>query len=889
MSKVESVGEASIKVIPFTGNKRDWPIWSEKFLARGDIKGYREILLGEVAVPTDDEFAEIVDASEKKKAESLRKLNKDAYIDLLLSIATETEPGRVAFQIIRTAKTKEFAGGDAKGAWKRLESKYESKRAPSRLLLKEKFMNSKLKNPRSDPDVWITQLEDLQVQINNSKPDTITEDDLIEHILGNLPSVYDIEIHALRKRLDQADDPLTIEEVREELNLKFEMMNRRFRGNPSQVEEETALFAGGYKGKCYSCGKFGHRAKDCRGNNSNNNNNAKGKSGGNNSHNNARNENVTTGKQGENENNERDKNIECFYCKKKGHRIANCLKLKQKDQANLGIGGPSGESHNNSKSDDDTSDVGLGVIEDIALVEGSSKRKNIFIADSGASCHMTGSLEGLTDIQEINEKITVGNGEVIKATKIGTLNGFVRSDDGTMRRVKLFDCKYVPALAPFNLFSITHALSSGCDLGNDGEKIFIRKGNFKLVFDQRINTKSGYVVGTVIKPCAVESDVANATISSEEAIDVNEFHGLLGHPSESKMRFIAKYYGVKLKGKFEVCPHCAQAKIRQANIPKEVPDEDKSDVPGEKLHMDISSIKARSFGGAKYWLLVLDEATGFIFSYFLKKKSEAASIIVGLIKHLRTLGKITKFIRCDNAGENLATEKLCLQEGLGITFEYSAPNSPQQNGRVERRFATLYGRVRSMLNAAKLNGELRSGLWAECARTATYLDNQDCETSEHKRPRYTEFYGYDDKSFRFIRRFGEMAIVKTGAELRNKLENRGIPALYLGHADKHSAEVGRFLKLTTRRVIRSRDVRWLNKTYWEWMRENGNLTAGNDGFDYTTDDSDDDNEKHDNYDPTEDDEFVTDGNDDDDENVEIRENQVPVPNTMTTEGNKRLQ
>ena len=260
----DKFGEASIKVIPFSGNKRDWPIWSEKFLARADVKGYREILLGEIDVPTDGDYADISDADEKKKADGLRKSNKDAYIDLLLSISTEHETGRVAFQIIRTAKTKEFAAGDARGAWRRLESKFESKRAPSRLILKEKFMSSKLKNPRSDPDVWITQLEDLQVQINSSKPDSITEDDLIEHVLGNLPSVYDIEIHTLRKRLDDLDNPLTIEEVREELNLKFEMMNRRFRGNPGGENEETALFAGGFKGKCNACGKFGHRARECR-------------------------------------------------------------------------------------------------------------------------------------------------------------------------------------------------------------------------------------------------------------------------------------------------------------------------------------------------------------------------------------------------------------------------------------------------------------------------------------------------------------------------------------------------------------------------------------------------------------------------------------------------
>lgn len=819
MSGVDRFGEASIKVIPFTGNKRDWPIWSEKFLARADIKGYRDILLGEVVVKTDFEFAEIVDEDEKHKAEAIRRLNKDAYIDLLLSIGTEHETGRVAFQIIRTSKTKELSSGDARAAWLRLESKFESKRAPNRLLLKEKFMNMKLKNPRADPDVWITQLEDLQVQINSAKPDSITEDELIEHILGNLPSVYDIEIHTLRKRLDDLEMPLTIEEVREELNLKFEMMNRRFRGSGNQDSDETALFAGGFKGKCHSCGKFGHRARDC----SLKANNAATK--------------TTSDGAIENSKNDKDKDIQCFYCKKKGHRIADCLKLKKKEQANIGV-------DTKTTSDDEKSNVCLGMIDTIsdecAFSKISSDYLNIFIADSGASCHMVGRLDGMTDLTDIDESITVGNGQTIKATKMGTMKGTIKMPDGTIRNVSLKNCKYVPQLAPFNLFSITHALRNGFNLGNDKEKIFIQKGDFKLLFDHRIETKTGYVVGAEITPNASDTEFATPTLSETKPVDVNEFHKLLGHPSESKMRFIAKYYGVKLTGKFEVCTHCAQAKARQANIPKEVPEEDKTEVPGERLHMDISSIKARSFGGAKYWLLIIDEATGFAFSYFLKRKNETAQIVVNLIKHLHTKGKTTKYIRCDNAGENLATERLCNQQGLGIDFEYTAPNSPQQNGRVERRFATLYGRVRSMLNAAQLNQEFRKGLWAECARTATYLDNQDCENSENKRPRFTEFYGRDDKSFPYIRRFGEVAVVKTGNKIQNKLENRGEPALYLGHAEKHSDEVSRFLKLTTKRVIRSRDARWLDKTFLEWTRENGNILPNVDGFDYDTSSEDED-------------------------------------------------
>ena len=39
-----------------------------------------------------------------------------------------------------------------------------------------------------------------------------------------------------------------------------------------------------------------------------------------------------------------------------------------------------------------------------------------------------------------------------------------------------------------------------------------------------------------------------------------------------------------------------------------------------------------------------------------------------------------------------------------------------------------------MMNGAGLTGNLRSVLWAECARTATKLDNLDCE-NEDKEPR----------------------------------------------------------------------------------------------------------------------------------------------------------
>jgi hypothetical protein len=84
---------------------------------------------------------------------------------------------------------------------------------------------------------------------------------------------------------------------------------------------------------------------------------------------------------------------------------------------------------------------------------------------------------------------------------------------------------------------------------------------------------------------------------------------------------------------------------------------------------------------------------------------------------------MVKYIRCNYAGENGSHERECAKQGLGIQFEYTGPGTPQFNGRVERKFVTLYSKVCAMLNGAKLPTIKRKGLWTDAARTATDLEN----------------------------------------------------------------------------------------------------------------------------------------------------------------------
>ena len=116
--------------------------------------------------------------------------------------------------------------------------------------------------------------------------------------------------------------------------------------------------------------------------------------------------------------------------------------------------------------------------------------------------------------------------------------------------------------------------------------------------------------------------------------------------------------------------------------------------PGNRIYLDISTIKYPSAGGARFWALFVHDHSDFVFGKFMKHK---ADLSIQGIKAINTVFnnyrvKIER-IQCDIAGENKAFEQEIIKKKMNIIFEYTAMNTPQQNGRVERKFATMYGTV----------------------------------------------------------------------------------------------------------------------------------------------------------------------------------------------------
>ena len=73
--------------------------------------------------------------------------------------------------------------------------------------------------------------------------------------------------------------------------------------------------------------------------------------------------------------------------------------------------------------------------------------------------------------------------------------------------------------------------------------------------------------------------------------------------------------------------------------------------------MDIIYINSPSMGGSNYWVLIVDQATKFKWSFFVKFKDEMAETISEMIKKIIASGKEVIFVRCDKAGENKMIEK----------------------------------------------------------------------------------------------------------------------------------------------------------------------------------------------------------------------------------------
>ena len=316
-----------------------------------------------------------------------------------------------------------------------------------------------------------------------------------------------------------------------------------------------------------------------------------------------------------------------------------------------------------------------------------------FMLDSGANIHCSTTAAGMQNARLNHSKVLVADKSKVTAQQKGNLPIVMEEGNAI---VLLSEVRVMPNFHR-NIVSLPILLSKGCSVvyANYTKIVVATKGGTALTFRRKADdlyymrvkrtkdaTKDGLVMEISENNKIDEKKDKGNDIGK---VNINVLHEFLNHVGEAQIRATAKEWGLNLTGQLETCTGCARGKARQANTNK-VSDK-QAEHPGERLFVDLTGPFQESLTKNRYMAMAVDQKTSRIFHYFQKTKNQLEKNIAGLIEELESKGFPVKFIRMDNGGENKALIELCRVKG--IVAEVTPPHTPQYNGVVERKFATI--------------------------------------------------------------------------------------------------------------------------------------------------------------------------------------------------------
>ena len=534
--------------------------------------------------------------------------------------------------------------------------------------------------------------------------------------------------------------------------------------------------------------------------------------------------------------------IQCFICDK-DHMVTDCeflegsrkyaarVKLRRDKKKVKGYSAKKDETDSDTGDDSgDESDPEVAAISKSQICEIPTSK---WVADTGASSHMTDQLQlfrgPLTKIRK--RTITVGGGKLF-ASQMGTVE--LRVDGGC---VQLKNTLFVPKLG-VNLLSGFRLCNSGLRGNWDDRHLYLYNKQGTEVI--RASRSGGvYIVDKVAKgidhayysgdPNGHESAFTNyehqnsaSEMSEEESGsqinsarrtpksghgssrgDVQEteeeltesqqaryqlWHRRFGHLGPEKLRSIHKSVDIKkpipIPATRCICQVCQLTKMRNRVSKKLSPWND--ELLG-LISIDIAGPFPPSLTGNIYFLEIVENSTRKVWIIPMKSKDAAIEKLNQwkITTELQT-GKKVQSVRSDNDTELKKLLNSWSKE-YGITPQYTVTYSSNQNGVAERAIQTTENSVRAMLKDAKLPLEF----WDEAASTDAYIRNRTAsgpilegevltpeEAFSGKRPDINHLRVWGSKCFSYINPKSLPAKTR-----HDKFMDRGRIAVFMGYVE----------------------------------------------------------------------------------------------------------
>jgi hypothetical protein len=335
------------------------------------------------------------------------------------------------------------------------------------------------------------------------------------------------------------------------------------RSKDNDVKEVSlAATAGKLRGICRNCKKPGHQARDCR---------------------------FKKGSSSKNED-QKNKNLRpCRQCGKK-HLDHKCWELRQ----NAKYRPKNWTSRKGAKSANIAHDGELGPkfellssnIDEVSHLHDMLTQPDIWIGDTAATVHMSPHEHGMINMKKIRGRITVGNGEVMMAKKVGDIPCEMCDKYGNVLKKCIVTDVALTRGSPFNLSSLTKMIKQGWTPGGDKiTGITLTTGDQTLEFDMPIETPKGVVYAMFMRRTEV------AAPAMPTAMNIAKAHSLVCHQSEDAARKTAKHLVWDItRGSLEGCLPCTIGQAKQKNTIK-ISEHQSCLKLRERIYTNIASIR----------------------------------------------------------------------------------------------------------------------------------------------------------------------------------------------------------------------------------------------------------------------------------------------------------
>ena len=485
------------------------------------------------------------------------------------------------------------------------------------------------------------------------------------------------------------------------------------------------------------------------------------------------------------------KNAKCRYCGKKGHYEKEC-RTKERDfkSGKLKKSFQKNQANTVKTEEDDTAFVA-------AL--SASVSSDMWYLDSGASQHMTGCRAWFSKYENLSlsRTVTLGDDRDLVIKGKGSIPfQFLHGDCMDVQ-----DILHVEGLRK-NLISLSK----------------LRDQRYRITFDDVADiftfTKDGISFSAVrsgtlylLQGSVQKSPEAHLSLAKHGLGKADLWHQRYGHLCITNLKKLkednlVRDFDMGKNSKLEFCEGCVYGKQHRDKFPKD--GGTRATRILELVHSDVNGpMKTPTHGGAKYFVLFIDDFTRKTFVYFLTQKSQ----VLEKFKEFKAFvenetGCQIQTLRSDNGGEytSKAFNDFCREHG--IQRQFSTPYTPQQNGVAERKNRTLVESARCMLQHAGLSNVF----WAEAINTAVYVLNR-APTSAVKGKTPQEAWSGKKPTVEHFRVFGCEAYAHVSDEKRTKLDLKSVKCIFLGYYE--GSKCYRLFNPEKKTIVKSRDVKFV--------------------------------------------------------------------------------